>query len=118
VRGAKYANLLLGTNFGRGSKPKRVYLEKNGVHPDYFQRVNEDVQGDAWYDDFREDVSEGNGVVCFEYSDQVPEEFQVDWEKMLDKTLRGPIARVIEAIGLSWDEVKSGHDQSGLGDFM
>ncbi|MDX1745425.1 MAG: DNA polymerase domain-containing protein, partial [Halobacteriales archaeon] len=26
VRGAKYANLLLGTNFGRGSKPKRLYL--------------------------------------------------------------------------------------------
>ncbi|PSQ39767.1 hypothetical protein BRD13_01740 [Halobacteriales archaeon SW_5_70_135] len=118
VRGAKYANLLLGTNFGRGSKPKRVYLEKNGVHPDYFQRIDEDVQGDAWYDDFREDVSEGNGVVCFEYSDQVPEEFQVDWEKMLTKTLKKPISPLIEAIGLSWDEVVNDHDQSGLGDFM
>ncbi len=37
VRGAKYANLLLGTNFQRGSKPKRLYLKK--VHPSYFEKI-------------------------------------------------------------------------------
>src|SRR6056297_1639872 len=37
VRGAKYANLLLGTNFQRGSKPKRLYLEK--IHPAFFERI-------------------------------------------------------------------------------
>jgi DNA polymerase I/DNA polymerase-2 len=56
-------------------------------------------------------------VICFEYADQVPEEFAVDWDKMLDKTLKGPIARVIEALGMSWDEVKSGQEQTGLGSF-
>jgi DNA polymerase I len=118
VRGAKYANLLLGTNFGRGSKPKRLYLEKNGVHPDYFETIDDDVREHPLYDQFRQDVSAGDGVICFEYADQVPEEFQVDWEKMLEKTLQGPIARVIEAMGLSWDEVKSGQEQTGLGQFM
>ncbi|QSG06757.1 DNA polymerase domain-containing protein [Halapricum desulfuricans] len=116
VRGAKYANLLLGTNFQRGSKPKRLYLEK--VHPDFFERVEQemglDPAEDPLYGEFKRDPD----VICFEYAEQLPEEFQIDWEKMLDKTLKGPISRVIEALGISWEEVKSGQEQTGLGQFM
>jgi DNA polymerase I len=121
VRGAKYANLLLGTNFGRGSKPKRLYLEPNGVHPEYFRRLERDrpeVADAELLTAFKRDVSAGDGVICFEYADQVPEEFDVDWEKMLEKTLRGPIARVLEALDVSWEEVRSGQEQTGLGQFM
>ncbi|WP_348612066.1 DNA-directed DNA polymerase [Halobaculum rarum] len=116
VRGAKYANLMLGTNFQRGSKPKRLYLEK--IHPDFWARMeNEhglDPQTDPLYGEFKRDPD----VICFEYADEVPEEFAVDWDKMLDKTLEGPIARIIEALGMSWEEVKSGQEQTGLGSFM
>ncbi|WP_435063080.1 DNA-directed DNA polymerase [Halobaculum sp. EA56] len=116
VRGAKYANLMLGTNFQRGSKPKRLYIEK--VHPDFWARMEEehglDPQTDPLYGEFKRDPD----VICFEYADEVPEEFEVDWEKMLDKTLKGPIARIIEALGMSWEEVKSGQEQTGLGSFM
>ncbi|SHG53929.1 DNA polymerase domain-containing protein [Halobaculum gomorrense] len=116
VRGAKYANLMLGTNFQRGSKPKRLYLEK--VHPDFFRRMEDeegfDPQRDPLYGEFKRDPD----VICFEYADEVPDEFEVDWDKMLDKTLEGPIARIIEALGMSWEEVKSGQEQTGLGSFM
>jgi DNA polymerase elongation subunit (family B) len=116
VRGAKYANLMLGTNFGSGSKPKRLYIEK--VHPDFWARMEEeeglDPQRDHLYGEFKRDPD----VICFEYADQVPDEFEVDWEKMLDKTLKGPIERVIEALGMSWEEVKTGQEQTGLGSFM
>ena len=116
VRGAKYANRMLGTNFGSGSKPKRLYIEK--VHPDFWARMEEeeglDPQRDPLYGEFKRDPD----VICFEYADQVPEEFAVDWEKMLDKTLKGPIERVIEALGMSWEEVKTGQEQTGLGSFM
>ena len=115
VRGAKYANLLLGTNFGRGSKPKRLYLEK--VHPDFWKRFeaeNPEVTDDPLYLDFKRDPD----VICFQYADQVPEEFRIDYDEMLEKTLKGPIARVIEALGMSWDEVASGQEQTGLGSFM
>ena len=115
VRGAKYANLLLGTNFDRGSKPKRLYLEK--VHPDYFTRVDADrgeaLREDPLYDAFKRDPD----VICFEYPDQVPDEFEVDHAKMLDKTLKGPISRILEALDLTWDEVKAGQTQTGLGQF-
>ena len=116
VRGAKYANLVLGTNFQRGSKPKRLYLEK--VHPNFFARIEDeeglDPQHDPVYREFKSDPD----VICFEYEDQIPEEFAVDWEKMLDKTLKGPIARILEALDVSWEEVKSGQEQTGLGNFM
>jgi DNA polymerase I len=113
VRGAKYANLLLGTNCQRGSKPKRLYLEK--VHPSFFREMEGErgfnPQTDPLYAEFKRDPD----VICFEYAAEVPDEFEVDWDKMLEKTLKGPIERIIEALGLSWDEVKSGQEQTGLG---
>lgn len=116
VRGAKYANLLLGTNFDRGSKPKRVYLQK--VHPDYFQEI-EATRGlnpseDPLYGEFKRNPD----VICFEFEDQIPDAYEVDYPKMLDKTLKGPIARILSALDISWEEVKSGQEQTGLGSFM
>jgi DNA polymerase I len=118
VRGAKYANLLLGTNFQRGSKPKRLYLDR--VDDRFFQRIESerpDIAENDLYRAFKRDVSNCDGVICFEYADQIPDEFVVDWPKMLDKTLKGPIARVLEALDISWNEVKSGQTQTGLGSF-
>ncbi|MDD4567579.1 DNA polymerase II [Methanoculleus chikugoensis] len=81
IRGAKYSNEHLGTDFKRGSKPKRVYI-KNVTEK--YPRTD---------------------VVCFEYADQVPPEFVVDWETMLEKTLKGPISRIIEPLGWDWHDV-------------
>jgi len=112
VRGAQYANLLLGTNFDRGSKPKRLYLED--VHSSFFRRMEDekglDPRQDPLYGEFKRDPD----VICFEYADQLPDEFEIDREKMLEKTLKGPISRVIEALDMSWDEIKTGQTQTGL----
>jgi DNA polymerase elongation subunit (family B) len=115
VRGAMYANAFLGTNFGRGSKPKRLYLAK--VHPSWFRRLEDEEGFDPQRDDLYGEFKRDPDVICFEYADQVPDAFEVDWDTMLDKTLKGPIARIIEALGMSWDEVKSGQQQTGLGSF-
>ncbi|WP_436929802.1 DNA polymerase domain-containing protein [Halosimplex halobium] len=116
VRGAKYANLLLDTNFASGSKPKRVYLEK--VHPEFFREVEEEMDLDPAEDPLYGEFKRDPDVICFEYADQVPDAFEVDWDKMLDKTLKGPIARILEALDVSWEEVKSGQEQTGLESFM
>ena len=120
VRGAKYANLLFGTNFASGSKPKRVYLKK--VHPSFFREVEAEKglepSVDQLYGEFKREAESGDAVICFEFDDQVPDAFEVDDEKMLDKTLKGPIARILEALDISWDEVESGQEQTGLGSFM
>jgi len=81
VRGAKYANQYLHTEFGKGSKPKRIYIRT--VTAKYPK----------------------TDVLCFEYADQVPPEFVVDWELMLEKTIKQPISRIIEALGWEWNDV-------------
>ena len=93
VRGAAYSNTYIGTNFGQGSKPKRIYIKSvSGKYP----------------------VTD---VVCFEYGDQLPREFLPDYEKMLNKSIREPISRIIEeALGWRWDDIDPSITK--LGDFF
>jgi DNA polymerase I len=80
VRAAVYSNTYLGTNFGKGSKPKRLYI-KNVTSK--YPRTD---------------------VVCFEYADQIPEEFVIDLDTMMDKTLKVPLSRIMEPLNFNWCE--------------
>jgi len=68
---------------------------------------------DPLYVEFKTD----HDVICYEYADQIPDEFEVDYDVMLDKTLKGPIERILQALDVSWEEVKTGQTQTGLGSF-
>ena len=80
VRAAEYANQYFGTNFGKGSKPKRLYIK---VTPSGYPKTD---------------------VIAFEFPDQVPENFVIDKDIMLEKTLESPIRRILESLGWSWEE--------------
>jgi len=85
IRGALYANQYLGANFGKGSKPRRIYVKsviKNYPRTD---------------------------VICYEYSASVPREFVPDYDVMLEKTIQGPITRIIEALNWSWSDMDPEH---------
>lgn len=94
IRGASYANKYFGTNFGKGSKPKRVYISKV---PDGYRNTD---------------------VICFELKEQVPEGFEPDWNLMLEKVIRSPIERILEAMGWSWSEIKNNQRQMGIEGFL
>ena len=82
-RGALYSNQYLGTDFKRGSKPKRLYIKRSFI-PDKYPNTD---------------------VLCFEYPDQIPDGvFEIDWETMLEKTIQTPLNRIFEALGWDWDE--------------
>jgi len=82
VRGAEYANKYLGANFKSGSKPKHVYI-KYVKHT--YPRTD---------------------VICFEYGDEVPEEFVIDYETMLEKSLKNPIIGITkEVLHLDWKNI-------------
>ena len=66
VRGSLYANAFLGTNFGRGSKPKRLYLRK--VHPSWFRRMESEEGFDPQRDDLYGQFKRDPDVICFESS--------------------------------------------------
>lgn len=116
VRGAKYANEILGTNFGQATKPKRVYLER--VHQDFFTYCEEELGLEAQTNDVYRQFKKNPDVICFAHEEQVPSELHPDWEKMLNKTLQKPLSRVLKAVDLSWAEVKEAQTQTGLGQFM
>ncbi len=80
VRAAKYSNEYLGTNFGKGSKPKRLYIKSV---PMGYPRTD---------------------VVAIEYADQLPEGFIIDRDTMLKKSLEDPLTRILEALGWNWAE--------------
>jgi len=119
VKGAIYANLLLGTNLGKGSKPKRVYLER--VLSQFWIKIERrrkwELERDDMYRQFKEEVAshdDTEGAICFEYGQQIPDDFVIDWERQLNKTLKGPIGRITSSLGLSWEEIESGTEQTGL----
>lgn len=81
-RGAMYSNAHLGTDFKRGSKPKRLYI-KCSYNPEKYPNTD---------------------VLCFEYPDQIPAGmFEIDWETMLEKTIQAPLTRIFDALGWDWD---------------
>jgi len=81
IRGAFYSNTYLKTDFKKGSKPKRVYIRNvTSTYPK-------------------------TDVLCFEYADQVPSEFVIDWETMLEKTVKGPISRILEGLDWEWSDI-------------
>lgn len=80
VRGCKYANEYLGATFLKGSKPKRLYIKAvMGKYPK-------------------------TDVICFEYGEQVPKEFVVDYDTMFEKTIESPLKRIFEPLGWSFSE--------------
>jgi len=84
-RGAMYANkyLNLTHKFAKGSKPKRIYIKRS----------------------LKIDQYPSTDVLCFEYPDQVPEgAFEIDWETMLEKTIKAPLMRIFDALGWDWEE--------------
>ncbi len=78
LRGAIYANKYLGGHFGSGSKPKRLYIKT--VTRKYPK----------------------TDVIAFEYADEVPPEFIVDIDMMIEKSFKGPISRITDALGINW----------------
>ena len=93
IRGALYSNQVFGTNFGAGSKPLYLYVKGIIGKPP-------------------------TDIVAFER--KVPDGCVVDWERMEQLTLRGKISEILDAAGISWEEVegKPRGKQRSLADFV
>lgn len=79
IRGAKYANLLFGTDYGRGDTVEMVYLDR--IDDGFFQRVGRRqpaLVDDALYRSFKRDLSAGRGVVSVDDTGLLPPEFSRD----------------------------------------
>jgi len=81
LRGIEYANKYLGTTIMVGDKPKMVYVKSTG--PKY----------------------PPTDVVCFIDGDAIPNDFCIDYDKMIQKVIKLKLERILEAAGHRWSEI-------------
>jgi DNA polymerase elongation subunit (family B) len=115
VRAAKLGNLIVGTTFASGSKPKRYYLDD--VHPALFARLESeqgfDVQRDRAYAKFKREP----WVIAVDRAEELPPELIFDWDRMKAKNLEQNLKGIMNALGVEWNELQTTSQQAGLADF-
>ena len=95
VRGARVANNVLGTTFGEGSKPLRMYIEPVALGG-YDEKVD---------------------VICYNTEDDlrpVKDKLRIDVQRMLNKTIEKPLGRILGPVGIDVEAAVSGMKQTGL----
>jgi len=106
-RGAKYANQHFEwENMDEGSDPKLLYIERVGG------------EWATTYD--AETAEDGRSVdaVSVEEPNKLPPEFDIDYSKMVTKTLESPLSTIFEPLHWSFDESVMEGEQGRLSSYM
>jgi DNA polymerase I len=106
VRGSVYANDQLDAGIQPGDKPKKGFIKR--IHPD--------EDGNIPYDS-PPSTGDGDMFVCWMNFEDMPDEFEWDWDTYIDKQIKGPIKRVLAGTDWTWSEVISGNRQPRLGEY-
>ncbi len=98
-RAAFFTNEICGTNFGAGSKPKRVYVQPFTPEIDGWEHGAVDV-------------------LAFEEPADLPAEAVPDCGRMTQALVKKPMQRILEAVGVDVDAAIKNQLQTGLGRFL
>jgi DNA polymerase I len=93
VRGAIYANRHLDKNFGEGSQPKLIFVDRM---PSNYP------------------APKGDGAVCFEETTDLPDDVVINWDKMVEQVVKQAVNNIFDDLGINWNRVEG---QKGLGEF-
>jgi DNA polymerase I len=127
IRGARYAKAYIeGEDPSEGSKPLMFYTE--GIAPnsglpetyEYDERYSLNAPQDKDDANTREMKEIDRQVDCVAVEDvrRMPEAVCIDFQKMGEKTLRGPVEPIVKVMGWSFDDLTSDGEQTGLASFM
>jgi len=83
-KAAELANRYLGTNYDYGSKPLRAYVYTENKPPTVLEEID---------------------VIAFDNTITLPEWIKIDYPKMLEKTVRPKIEKLLESLGITWDSL-------------
>lgn len=102
-RAAENSNKYLGTDFAYGSKPLRVYTKVPPVEA-FFQgglTTSEDER--------KRQIEELKplDVFAFDETTEFPEWFKIDYYKMVTKTVKPKIDKLLEALGVPWVDIET-----------
>ena len=87
IRGIKYAMKHLGIEFVQGDQIKILYVKRiNGMPP--------------------------TDIICFLDASQLPKGLVVDYDKIIEKTVKKKVEKFLKVVGLSWSNVIAGSSKS------
>jgi len=89
VRGAIWANKHLNAGIHANDQVKMIYVKRTPGYP-------------------------STNVVCFLDEDIIPKNFVIDWEKIIDRTIKGKVDDYIKQGGLSWEMVMGMKKAAGV----
>jgi len=93
------ANEIMGTNFGAGDKPKRVYIQE--YVPDI------------------EDWSHGAiDVIAFDEPGELPDDIVLDTKRMTHTVVTKPMEHILDAVDVDVYAAAKNQLQTGLGAFL
>ncbi|WP_330630713.1 DNA-directed DNA polymerase [Halocatena halophila] len=95
VRGARYSNELLGTNYGNGDKPMRCYIQ-----PFYSEAVDEEIDVIGY-----EDGSDLQPIL---------DDITIDAGKMTQTLIVNPLENILDSVGVDINAALKGQHQNSL----
>lgn len=112
-RGAKYTHTHFPwENIQPGSKPMRFYVEK--VRSDEYPEV---YTYDGQFPDDAHEIDDPVDAITVTKPELIPDDFDIDYERMSEKVLRKPIEPIAATMDVEWDHVIGEGRQSGLDAF-
>lgn len=113
-RGAKYADdHFPWEELGPGTKPQKIPIERvrSDDYPATYQYVS--YPKDRSRPDPLE-VGDEVDAVTVDRPERLPDDFVVDYDKIVDKALQGKIEPILETIDLQWNDLLADGSQSSL----
>jgi len=87
IRGCIYSNKIFGTMFNKGNKNMFIYIKKVPLGFPY------------------------TDVIAFEDPNEIPEGFEIDYEKMIENLIINKIKRIYEALGWNFGSITYSNQQ-------
>ena len=127
IRGSRYATAYIeGEEIEAGSKPLMFYVnnvQPGGDYPETYQ-YNDIFSLNAPKDctnlNAREmkEIDRPVDAIAVEDIRHIPQEINIDYEKMAEKTVRDALENIVETMGWSFDDLVTEGAQAGLAQFM
>lgn len=112
VRAAKYGNLLLGTTFSSGAKPRRYYLD--GMEESFYYNLEQEWADPTQHPFYAKAKRDNPPYLAVERPEQLPGQCSINWKTHEIKCLKQTLDTITSALGLEWDEMRKSSKQSDL----
>ena len=98
-KGVVYSNKYFNTNFGKGSKPKFVWIKKVEKHPNNVKMTIRKKTGEIIIKEYP--------IEAIAYNTTIPKEVVIDWNRMSNASFQKKLENIFNAVGWAWQDLQT-----------